>query len=246
MDNKKTMKTNLPPLFLIIAIIVILVIGYFLYKLNSENTTIKSNESNLNAKITELEGKLASKNGSNNNTNDSQTSQKSFSEIMDILYTKSGTKLEETNLTSTPSDDTFMLNTDRSNNVIDVEYTNVSVIDNEVNFNMHKINPKQDISTSITGINEEIVSITIYPVEGGANPSFVFFLTRNGNVYYIDEAMISSNNFSAKQLINLKEIIKLEIVDATSPEAMHSTRTVIATTYSGEKIDVFNQIYIDM
>ena len=111
----------------------------------------------------------------------------------------------------------------------------------EINFNMNKVGPDKKISTTIKGISEEVVSIKILPVEGGATPSVVYFLTRVGNVYYLDEDMINSNNFTVQKLTDLKEIVSIEIAETTYPGAMEISTTLIATTYNGEKIDVLNK-----
>lgn len=238
MEEKKNVKMNLLIVFLIIAIIIILVMGYFLYRSNLKNTNRISVENDLNAKIAELENEVINKNEEKENNNDIETSKMSFSEIMNIIYTKNGTKIGENNYDNNPSDSVDMIYEDESGNITNIEYTKVGIYDGEISFNMKKVEPDKEISTSIEGITEEVVSIKILQVEGGATPSVVYFLTRNGNVYYIDEEMINSNNFVAKQLTDLKEIISIEIVGTLYPDAMEGSTTLIATTYNGKKIDV--------
>jgi hypothetical protein len=177
----------------------------------------------LNLKITEVESTVLS-----------------FSEMMNMLYTQNSEKIGENEYEITPSDYVCMLYEDASENITDIEYTDVAVYDGEINFNMNKVDPDKNISTTIEGISEEVVSIKILQIEGEGTPSVVYFLTRNGNIYYIDEEMINSNNFIVKQLDNLKEIVSIEIVDAYYVGSMHGSTTLIATTYSGEKIDVLN------
>ena len=132
-------------------------------------------EDSLNAKIAELENKA-------------QPSQMSFSEIMDILYTKSGAKIGENDYLITPSDFVSMTYENVSEDIENIEYTDVRVIDGEIDFYMNKVEPIKDISVSIKGISEEIVSI--------------------------------------------------EIADTVYPDTMHSSTTLIASTYTGEKIDI--------
>lgn len=61
MDEKKVIKISLSTVFLIIAIIVICVMGYFLYISNSKTADMISNEKELNAKIAKLENEITSK-----------------------------------------------------------------------------------------------------------------------------------------------------------------------------------------
>jgi len=61
MEEKKTAKISLSTFFLIIAIVVIGIMGYFLYVSNSKATAMLSNEKELNTKITNLENEIADK-----------------------------------------------------------------------------------------------------------------------------------------------------------------------------------------
>ena len=54
-EEKKTIKINLSTFFLILAIIVICIMGYFIYKLNNDITKATNQVSQLNNKITLLE-----------------------------------------------------------------------------------------------------------------------------------------------------------------------------------------------
>ena len=79
MEEKNTSKISLSTVFLILAIIVILVMGIFIYKLNNDKTAeikkstdLQAQVNNLNGTISELQGKIDSISqtiNSNNTTN---------------------------------------------------------------------------------------------------------------------------------------------------------------------------------
>lgn len=54
MEEKKTIKISISTLLLIITIIVICIMGYFIYKTNSDKTLLSQNNSNLNNEISSL------------------------------------------------------------------------------------------------------------------------------------------------------------------------------------------------
>lgn len=249
MEEKKDTKTHrLLIIFLIIIVLIILIIAsiYIYLQINTTSSVSDSKEleiTELRSQIQKLETELANANNSTstqaNTTEDSSSETSvSFSETMDMLYTKTGTQIDGSNCTNHPNDSIYMVLEDNSQNITDVDYTTVGLYDGELFFNMHTTNSNTDISTSITGISEEVVSIKIVPSEEGAIPLAVYFLTRDGNVYYIDNSMISSNNFVAQRLENLSEIVSIEVVNITYPSAMHEATSLIATTYDGEKINV--------
>lgn len=249
MEEKKDTKTHrLLIIFLIIIVLIILIIAsiYIYLQINTTSSVSDSKEleiTELRSQIQKLETELANANNSTstqaNTTEDSSSKTSvSFSETMDMLYTKTGTQIDGSNCTNHPNDSIYMVLEDNSQNITDVEYTTVGLYDGELFFNMHTANSNTDISTSITGISEEVVSIKIIPSEEGAIPLAVYFLTRDGNVYYIDNSMINSNNFVAQRLENLSEIVSIEVVNITYPSAMHEATSLIATTYDGEKINV--------
>ena len=83
MEKKESIKVSLSTLFLVIAIIIIFIMGYFLYKLYDDKveetnkaTDLQKQVVNLNETINDLQGKLNSINDTINiNTNTSKTSE---------------------------------------------------------------------------------------------------------------------------------------------------------------------------
>lgn len=254
MEAKKGIKMSVLMFFLMIAIIVILVMGYFLYMSNSKTTDMVAKEKELNAKIENLENEASNKNEENIENNvtlekaieeNNVASEKvitennaqgmSFSDFMDRMYTKNKTKIGENSYASSLQASAFALEEDVSGNLTNIEYTRVNIYNGEISFEMKG---DKEIARTIEGISEEVVSIKILQEEGNGTPSVICFLTRLGNVYYIDREMINSNIFTAKKLTNLKEIVSIEIAETTYSGSMHSNTTLIATTYNGEKIDI--------
>ncbi len=253
MEAKKSMKMSVSIFFLTIAIIVILLMGYFLYMSNSKTTDMVAKEKELNAKIEDLENEASNKNEENIENNvapekataeNNVASEKvktennakgmSFSDLMDRMYTKNKTKIGENSYDSSLEASVFGLEEDVSGNLT-IEYTRVNIYNGEISFEMKG---DKEIARTIEGISEEVVSIKILQEEANGTPSVICFLTRPGNVYYIDREMINSNIFTAKKLTNLKEIVSIEIAETTYSGSMHSNTTLIATTYNGEKIDI--------
>lgn len=56
MDEKKSVKISLSTFFLVLAIIVIIIMGYFIYKLNNEKTVETEKVANLNNEVSSLQG----------------------------------------------------------------------------------------------------------------------------------------------------------------------------------------------
>ena len=76
MKEKNVIKISLSTIFIIIAIIVIIVMGVFIYKLNNEKTIeikksseLQSQVNNLNGKVSELQGKIDTISNTINNNN---------------------------------------------------------------------------------------------------------------------------------------------------------------------------------
>ena len=97
MEEKKTIKISLVTFFLIIAIIVICIMGYFLYVSNTKTNDMISKEKELNEKISKLEDDIASKQtqiiATTNNANSGNT------KTNEIGNTSSNNSSVENNLT---------------------------------------------------------------------------------------------------------------------------------------------------
>ena len=93
MEEKKVTKINLSTFFLIIAIVIILVMGVFIYKLNSDRTTEIQKSTELQAKVNNLSGAVSELQGKINkssNTISGEANNVSNSEISYVTYSKNG------------------------------------------------------------------------------------------------------------------------------------------------------------
>jgi len=163
----------------------------------------------------------------------------SFSKIMDMIYMKDGTEINGNKCDIYINDHISMtFSSGKDEEVVEEEYTTVEYDGEKISFHMNNISTKQNTSTLITGITGEVVSIKMIQEEGTGTASYIYFLTRDGDLYYLDNEMINSKDFTAKKLNNLKEVVYIDIVGITYEGAMHGSTTLIATTYTGEKINV--------
>lgn len=80
MDEKKPVKINLSTFFLVLAIIVIIVMGYFIYKLNTEKTVETEKNANLNNEVSNLQSTVNSLNEKINNISNIVSSSHSSNE----------------------------------------------------------------------------------------------------------------------------------------------------------------------
>ena len=95
MGEKKSNIIGVTTFFLIIAIVAILVMGYYLYSSNSKILSLESKEAELNSTIENLKNTSSVKSETTTLESDSKdtssevkTSKMSFSELMDMIYVK--------------------------------------------------------------------------------------------------------------------------------------------------------------
>ena len=69
MNEKNEIKISLSTLFIIIAIIVILIMAYFIYNINTEKINLLTESKNLNEKVANLEEKIINQETENSNEN---------------------------------------------------------------------------------------------------------------------------------------------------------------------------------
>ena len=92
----------------------------------------------------------------------------------------------------------------------------------------------EDVMELITGISGEVVSIKIVEFIDLSYPKEIYFLARDGNVYYLNSESLEKEEYVAKQLENIKNVISIQKIGVATEE--HDERAVVATTYAGEKI----------
>lgn len=245
MKEKKNIKINV----LIIEILVIIVMAIFtckfynekveakieLIKLQMEINNLDKTVSNLQEKLNELSDTIVLSNSSNNdnkvenqdNSVTENTNNKigmSFSDLMDFLYIKDKAKGDGPSI--------YYKYLYDSTNYYDISGTsNISGI-SILNRMITIINKDDTITTNnIEGIDGEIVSIKIDSGDEGVRG--IAFLTREGNVYYLKKESIDKNDFSAKKIPNLSQVVKIDIVTATAEGAFGAAECLFVVKYDG-------------
>lgn len=163
------------------------------------------------------------------NTNIS-TNSKSFKEWMDKLYTSYN--IENNNCYSYAEDSTYWCSYDNSGIVtcsVSTYADGISIFLNDTYQNKYV-----DIAEDITGITEEVVSIKIVEFTDIAYPREIYFLTREGNVYYLNSESLEKEEYIANKLNDIKNVISIEKIGVHGEE--HDDVAAIATTFEGDKI----------
>ena len=110
MEEKKTLKISLSTFLLILAIIIIIVMGVFIYKLSNDkkseinkSTELQAKVSNLNETISDLQGKIdrISETINTNNSNENSATSKEVDKTID--YQISGTYYQQNSQGDEPS-----------------------------------------------------------------------------------------------------------------------------------------------
>ena len=262
MEEKKNISNNLLVFFLILCIIVITVLGVYIYKINAKlleitntssakDNTFVSNTTDNSTTGLEILNKISD--DTNNTTNETDTSSNtsiannisnensttsntnseiSFEKMMNILYPHSETKKDSTTYYSTVSD------FDRSYDGSPVGYTNVYIDQNGINLYIH--DESHNISTTIKGITEEVVDIKLKILEPDSYPQLIVLLTRNGNVYYLKDF---SGDMQAQKIDDLSEIVKISMMESYTDGAYHTDTDVVGIDKDGDLISLLDYIY---
>lgn len=117
MEEKKSVKVSLSTVFLILAIIVIIIMGYFIYNLSTKNKTSEEEVNALNSKVSNLENSIrnyqekidsisntlnsnttATNNTSNNSNTNTSTNNSSTTNSSNSKYSEITKKLENDDL----------------------------------------------------------------------------------------------------------------------------------------------------
>lgn len=161
---------------------------------------------------------------------DISTNSKTFEEWMDILYTSYN--IENNNCYSYAEDSTYWCAYDNSGAVtcsVSTYVDGISIFLNDTYQNKYV-----EIAEDITGITEDVVCIEIVEFTDIAYPREIYFLTREGNVYYLNSESLEKEEYIAKKLNDIKNVISIEKIGVPTEE--HDAVAAIATTFEGDKI----------
>ena len=243
-ENRKT--NGILIISLIVLIIIIAVMSYFLFKTNNEKNKIMKQGEFVNSSIYEKENSNNISESTNISTNNNETNKNtntvintasnsqntkgmSYSDLMNLLYIKDKTKGDGNNVFYTYVFDSK----DNYDEFEESEIKNISVLDKEITL-LNK--DGENTEKSVKGIDEEVVSVKIESVEGEVRG--IAFLTRNGNVYYLEKDAILNNDFNAKKIPNLSQVLKIEEVSVTANGESGASECLIAITYEGSYVSI--------
>ena len=192
MKEKNNAKTNISTIFLVVAIIVIIAMGYFIYKLYNEKTKETENASKLNSRISELEkGQENTENSSDETNNANEGADVSTNEV------------DNTNKYINNFSQSVTKELGKDNEI----YVNLSGIDDESGTGYVTVNNKNEAhiylstfkeyssSTNLKKIADNVVNAW-YCEEGQApGNSFIIFLKANGTVTYVRFRTDASTNW---------------------------------------------------
>ena len=243
MGEKKSNIIGVTTFFLIIAIVAILVMGYYLYSSNSKILSLESKEAELNSTIENLKNTSSVKSETTTPESDSKdtssevkTSKMSFSELMDMIYVKNKTEIKGNSYTKYFNSSVMSQTVGPDGKLQDIDYVTITTNHDSIGFNMHQSSPDKTVGTTVKGISDEVVSVKILQIASEIYE--VYFLTRTGDVYYINPNMMNSNTITAKKVSNVKEVISIETASVTSSGDLEGHNSLIATTYNGEKVNI--------
>ena len=234
-------KNRVLSIIVILLIIIIGIMAYFLVKANKE-------KSDIIPKVEYLDSEIGKQNiidntvNENDNTTDNKnenavvdetvkkhTQDKSFSDLMNLLYIKDKTKGKGNTLFYTRVFDECGL----YDGVGETDIEAIDVLDKEISL-VHE-GGKYEYK-SVKGIDGEVVSVKIDSYEEGIKG--VVFLTRDGNVFYLTKDSIDDDNFNAKKVSKVSKVLKIEKVGTTAEDATGSGECIMAITYDGSYVAI--------
>ena len=213
MKEKNEAKTNVSTILLVVAIIVIIAMGYFVYKLYNEKTIETDKVSKLNSIISELENVQKNTDDSSEKINDAnENAEKSSSNTNEYRSNFSKSVVKELG----------------GDNMI---YVDLSGYDDNNGTGYVSINNKHEAYIYLSGIKEyssanklkkisDNVVNAWYCEEGqAAGNSFIIFLKENGTVTYVRFRTNNSTNWKTtfeseekelKGITDISDIVKIE------------------------------------
>ncbi len=230
MEEKKVIKISLSTFFLILAIIVICVMGYFIFKLNDDKTKATEKVSELNNQVAKLENsmdnlqeKINKITDTNNNTKlDNERTEENKSNITAVTEKQILTGLGYTITLYSNNEVKLAINESELRTIIGG--TNVNITSK---------------NCTVTGLSSKINKMYQGNYGTGVNP-ITFFIMEDGTVEYIQPIeMIINNKYTVPSTFKVNGKIKdLEnVVDIKT----NSSDVLIAVTKDGKEIKFMNE-----
>ena len=214
MKEENEAKTNVSTILLVVAIIVIIAMGYFVYKLYNEKTTESDKVSKLNSKISELENVQKNTDDSSEKINDenAQTSSSNTNNTNEYRSNFSKSVVKELG----------------KDNMI---YVDLSGYDDNNGTGYVSINNKHEayiylstvkeysLANNLKKISDNVVNAWYCEEGQAAGNSFIIFLKENGTVTYVRFRTNNSTNWKTvfeseekelKGITDISDIVKIE------------------------------------
>ena len=214
MKEENEAKTNVSTILLVVAIIVIITMGYFVYKLYNEKTTESDKVSKLNSKISELENVQKNTDDSSEKINDenAQTSSSNTNNTNEYRSNFSKSVVKELG----------------KDNMI---YVDLSGYDDNNGTGYVSINNKHEayiylstvkeysLANNLKKISDNVVNAWYCEEGQAAGNSFIIFLKENGTVTYVRFRTNNSTNWKTvfeseekelKGITDISDIVKIE------------------------------------
>lgn len=244
MEEKKVTKISLSTLFLILAIIAIIVMGFFIYKINNDknaeikkSTELQSQVNSLNGTVSNLQGKIDSisetinpnsstKSEKLKNNNETSSKNETLEEAnITNKINKTGLigettyEIEDPTIKHLEGFDIILENSKVYFQLTDKEkIKNYSIIDSN-------INRVEDKKEEITGFNGKVKKVYFYQVGQAVTPDSlaILFLMENGKIEYISyvDALQTTNLSSRGEIAGIYNIS--EIYSASACEWVDKT-----------------------
>lgn len=244
MEEKKVTKISLSTLFLILAIIAIIVMGFFIYKINNDknaeikkSTELQSQVNSLTGTVSNLQGKIDSisetinpnsstKSEKLKNNNETSSKNETLEEAnITNKINKTGLigettyEIEDPAIKHLEGFDIILENSKVYFQLTDKEkIKNYSIIDSN-------INRVEDKKEEITGFNGKVKKVYFYQVGQAVTPDSlaILFLMENGKIEYISyvDALQTTNLSSRGEIAGIYNIS--EIYSASACEWVDKT-----------------------
>lgn len=194
MEEKNVTKINLSTFFLILAIIAIIVMGIFIYKLNNDKTAEIQKSTALQAQVNNLNGTVSSLQGKINTTSDTVSSQ----DTANINNTDNNTIDKSQKETSIES----QKNSNQDN--FDELYTIIKIDTNSRDYDQHKANNDNNV---LYDFKSKKWSNSLFE-------SYYLAVDSSKNLYIVDAA----ENIISKLNVKLEKLANHSYVNANGQE----------------------------
>ena len=239
MEEKKAIKISLSTFFLIIAIITIIVMGIFIYKLNNDKIAEIQKSTELQSQVNSLNGTLSDLQGKINNISETINSSENATNT-DATSSKNKT-LEEANVTNNVNktgligETTYEIGNSATNHL---DGFDVILEDSKVYFKLTNkekiksysitdstINRVENKKEEITSFNGKVKKVYFYQVGQAVMPDSlaILFLMEDGKIEYISyvDALQTNNLKSRGEIAGLYNIS--DIYSASAREWVDKT-----------------------